>query len=66
MKCWNCEALREEIEELKKRNAELANALTAKVSGPSNTDLIMGAVLSGGDPLALAKDLVENQKKKKA
>lgn len=63
MKCWNCEALREEIEELKKRNAELANTLAARVSGPSNTDLIMGAVLSGGDPLALAKDLVKKQKK---
>jgi len=58
--CPRCLALLQEIEELKARNAKLADALAGTVRH-SNTDLILGAVLSGGDPMALAKKLVEKK-----
>ena len=66
MNCANCEEQRKEIVELKRLNAELSSALGIQVSRRSNTDMIMGAALSGGDALALAKSLAENEAKNEA
>lgn len=58
------EALRKQNEALRKQNAELADALQGYNSRPfSNTDVILGAALSGGDPIALAQRLDASQKK---
>lgn len=57
-------ALEAENAELRKRCAELASLITGDVRTP-NTDMIMGAVLSGGDVMALAKKLAESKPKVK-
>lgn len=50
------------IAELERENAKLADALSGYNSRPfSDTDVILGAVLSGGDVMRLAKDLHEKQ-----
>ncbi len=56
MMCQNCERLRAENSALRKQNEELSSALFGQL-GHSNTDLILGAALSGGDPIAIAKKL---------
>lgn len=57
-------ALRKENAELRDLNGKLDKALSGYVSQSlSNTDAIMGAVLSGGDVMGLAKRLDANQKK---
>lgn len=60
--------LREEVAELRRENAALRKEVT-KLSGlvasqgmGPNTAMIMGALHSGGDPIALAKDLVKRER----
>lgn len=58
MRCHKCERLSAENEELRGRVAILTDALAGQVSKPhSNTDLIVGAALSGGDAMGLARRL---------
>jgi len=65
LKCKRCLELENEVADLKRRNTELAGALRGQVSRlHSNTDLILGAALSGGDHMALAKELAENERKR--
>lgn len=52
------EALEAENADLRKRCGEMASLLAGGVR-TANTDMIMGAVLSGGDVMALAKRLAE-------
>lgn len=66
MNCPNCVELEKKIAELKSENAKMSNALAGHVSRRSNTDMIMGAALSGGDALALAKTLAADEAKREA
>jgi len=54
------ESLEEENAELRKRCGEMASLLAIGIRTP-NTDMMMGAVLSGGDVMGLAKRLSEHQ-----
>ena len=63
LKCKRCLELEKEVADLRRQNTELADALRGQVSRHSNTDLILGAALSGGDHIALAKELAEAERK---
>jgi hypothetical protein len=54
------EKLKDENAELRKLNADMASVLAHGVR-TRNTDMVMGAVLSGGDVMALAKRLAESK-----
>lgn len=54
------EALEEENAALRKQCGEMASLLAGGVRTP-NTDMIMGAMLSGGDVMGLAKKLAEGK-----
>jgi hypothetical protein len=55
---WEVADLRLENQQLKEMNTKLGDALSGQVSKRhSNTDLIMGALFSGGDVMGLAKTL---------
>jgi hypothetical protein len=62
--CLVCAQLQRENEELREQNKMLANALRGEVSSPHNTQLILGAALSGGDAMGLAKRLAVPKKGK--
>ncbi len=57
--CKRCLDLERQVSDLRALNTRLADALRSQVSRPSNTDMILGAALSGGDPIALAKELAQ-------
>jgi len=59
--CPRCAELHEEIEKLKEQNSKLSDALVGTLRR-SNTDLILGAALSGGDALELAKRLANTDR----
>lgn len=57
VKCEGCSSLLKRVAELEALNDRLAVALRGEVSRPSNTDMILGAALSGGDVVKLAETL---------
>ena len=59
------EQLEHENGELRRLNATMAGALANGPRTP-NTDMIMGAMLSGGDVMKLAKELAEQEGKRKS
>ena len=62
--CRNCAELREENKRLRELNEKLSNSLSGEIARPHNTEMILGAALSGGDALGLAKQLIEGREKK--
>jgi len=52
--------LEQENKELRQQNASLAAVLADGPRTP-NTDMVMGAMLSGGDVMKLAKDLAHRE-----
>lgn len=55
--CDVCARLAQKVSDLEAQNKLLSDALRGQLSRPSNTDMILGAALSGGDALKLAETL---------